>query len=86
MLSHHKQTLVKLFEQYHRIYANPQESVQECLSVQETLIQKITYIERRIRKHKEAIKVLKNQLGSRDGVRLSKDDAKKPGIIRDGRF
>ena len=77
MLSHHKQTLIKLFAQCHRIYANPKESVQECFSVQETLISKITYIEHRIRERKEAIKGLKNQLGGHAGICLSKDEARK---------
>lgn len=77
MLSHHKQTLIRLFKQCHRIYANPQESVGECLNVQETLIQKITYIERRIRGQKIAIQNLKYQLGGYDGIRLSKDEARK---------
>lgn len=77
MLSHHKKTLIKLFGLCHKICANPRETIQECLYVQETLIQKITYIERQIRKHKKAIKVLKNQLGNHDGVRFNKDEANK---------
>jgi hypothetical protein len=77
MLSHHKKTLIGLFEQCHKIYANPQESVQDCLSVQETLIRKITYVERRIRERKEAIKNLKNRLGGHDTIRLNKEDARK---------
>lgn len=76
MLPRHKQTLLKLFEQCHNIYANPQESVEECLHVQETLIQKISYIERRIREKKQAIKNLKRQLGGHDVTRLSKNQAR----------
>lgn len=47
------------------------------LSCTRTLIQKITYIEHRIRAKKEAIKNLKNQLGGNNIIRLSKDEARK---------
>ena len=58
MLSRHKQTLIRLFEQCHKIYADPQGSGDICLEVQETLIRKITYIESRIRGIKKIIKML----------------------------
>lgn len=76
MLSRHKQTLIRLFTQCQKIYANPQESGKDCLDVQETLIRKITYIESRIRDRKEAIKKLKNQMGKSE-IRLSKEEARK---------
>jgi len=76
MLSHHKQALIKLFRQCHKIYANPQESGKECLEIQETLIQRLTYIEGRIRERKAAIKILKNQMGQ-SKIRLSKVEARK---------
>lgn len=76
MISHHKQTLISLFEKCYKIYSKPQESAKECLEVQEVLIQKISYIERKIRERRREIKALKSELGGRE-VRLSKDDARK---------
>jgi len=77
MIARYKQTLLKLFTQVQRIHANPNGSHVDCLTVQETLIQKITYVERQIRKKKEAIKNLKKHLGSQDTVHLNKEEAKR---------
>lgn len=77
MIAKYKRTLLKLFILVQEIHANPDGSYQDCLATQEILIREITYIERRIRKRKEAIKNLKKQLGSQHSVRLGKEEAKQ---------
>jgi hypothetical protein len=68
-------SLIKLFEQVHRIQANPGDSLDECLNIQETLIKKITYIEYRIKKLKLYIRRLKWELGNKESERLNKENA-----------
>src|SRR5271157_2312127 len=77
MIARYKQTLLKLFAQIQRIHYDPIGSREECLSLQETLIKKIIYIEQRIRKNKVNIKNLKKQLSSQDKGHLSKQEAKQ---------
>jgi hypothetical protein len=77
MITRYRLTLINLFEQVHRVQTNPNNCLYECLDIQETLIKKITYIERNIRKRKAIIKQLKWKLGNKDDERLSKEIAQK---------
>ena len=63
IIGYYKKTLIHLFTELHRLESNPLE-LHLCLEIQEILISKITYIERRIRKLRAACKVLKRTLAT----------------------
>jgi hypothetical protein len=62
MIHYYKRSLFVLFEKVQILRKNPLENRKLCLSIQETLIKKITYIEKRIRTLKENTKVCKRKL------------------------
>lgn len=75
MIHYYKAPLIHLFSELHKIYDDPENKAPLCLEIQETIIAKITYIERQIRRRKIFIKELKKQLRNQGGVRISKDEA-----------
>jgi Holliday junction resolvase len=75
MLTYYKPSLTELITQVQHIHSEPEGHANECLQVQETLIRKITYIERQIRKTRVTIKELKRTLGSQLPVRLNKEQS-----------
>lgn len=75
MIQRYKRTLVDLFTRVRNIYNDPEGYSQECLEVQEILIKKISYTEKRIRISKNEIKVLKLSLRQKNN-QLTKDEAK----------
>ena len=62
MIHYYKRSLLDLFEKVQILRGNPLENRKLCLSIQETLINKITYIEKRIRTLKEQTKACKREL------------------------
>jgi hypothetical protein len=75
MLTLYKPSLTELITKVQGINSRPEGHANECLQVQETLIRRITYIERQIRKARATIKELKKTLGSQLPVRLSKEQS-----------
>lgn len=76
MLHRYKKTLLQLFARIQLIRERPQESHAACLSVQEELITRITYIERQMRRLKRKYREYKGELRVVDPtMRLTKDQA-----------
>lgn len=75
MLAYYRRSLITLFSQVHELRIHPWDNPQKCLAIQETLIQKIIYAEKRIRDLKKYIKEHKRQLGTKRPVPLSKEEA-----------
>ena len=76
MLHRYNKTLLQLFARIQLIRERPQESHAACLSVQEELITRITYIERRIRRLRRKCAEYKGKLRVADPtMRLTKDQA-----------
>jgi Holliday junction resolvase len=74
MFRYYKNTLLSLFAQVKLIHTAPGDYQQLCLDVQETLIRKISYVERNIKYLRACTKDYKKQLGDADSP-LSKDEA-----------
>ena len=62
MLHYYKNSLLSLFRQIQIVKSNPQKYRKLCLSIQETLIKRISYVEKRIRTLKIGIKSCKKEL------------------------
>ncbi len=75
MLIYYRQTLLRLLEKLRLLRTSPLESHQLCLDIQETLIRKITYLEKRIQVLKARIKEQKISLKTKRSVPLTKDEA-----------
>lgn len=76
MLKRHEATLLNLFARVKTIQDNPDGTHAECLALQEHLLVKIAYIERRIRVLRKRLRELKGRLGNPDpSQRLSKQGA-----------
>ena len=73
MLHYYKNSLLSLFRQIKIVKGNPQKYRKLCLSIQETLIKKITYIEKRIRTLKINIKICKKELRTKGAYPLAKE-------------
>lgn len=82
MIHYYKRSLLNLFEKVQILRENPLENRKLCLSIQETLIKKITYIEKRIRTLKENTKACKRELRSN----RSQPSAKEKSIEIKGRI
>lgn len=76
MLSRYKRSLVSLFAKVQELNDNPW-GVDLCLEIQETLINRITYVERKIRTLRGKIRSCKQRLRTAHPVRLSKDEARE---------
>ena len=76
MITYYKSLLIKLFSMVQLVYTNPFAHLSEYLAIQEILITKISYIEKRIRTTKSTMKDLKKTLGSKTS-QISKEDAQK---------
>ena len=73
MLHYYKNSLLSLFRQIKIVKGNPQKYRKLCLSIQETLIKRITYIEKRIRTLKINIKICKKELRTKGAYPLAKE-------------
>ncbi len=76
MLTYYNRTLSKLFADLQLVRAKPLESQGTCLEIQETLIQKITYMERKIQKFKAQVREYTGFLKTKHSTPLTKDEAK----------
>ena len=79
MYQYYRNSLLRLHKMLHEIQANPVSQRQNCLLCQEKLLERIVYMENRIRKCREELKGLKRQLGSKTVPLLSKSEA---GLIK----
>ena len=73
MIKYYKHTLIDLFTKIHAIQALPMKSLEQCQAVQYILIQRVTYIEKRIQQCKVEIADFKRQLT----IRQTKDKAQE---------
>ena len=69
MLHLYEKTLLNLFARVQLIHSDPDGTHAECLAVQEVLLRKITYAERKITRLKRRCQELKAKL--RNPIRLS---------------
>ena len=74
MQKHYNNSLLNLIERLKHLSQHPFEE-KACLALQENLIKKISYIERRIRLCKRQIKDGKRLLGAKQGIYLGKEAA-----------
>lgn len=74
MLPSYKLSLISLFAKVHELKDTP-ENTNLCLEIQETLIRRITYIERKIRNLKSQINDYKKRLRIISAVRLTKSES-----------
>jgi hypothetical protein len=72
VISHNKPTLISLFIKLQELHKNP-DAWELCLEIQETLIKKISYFERRIRQLKTKADLARKALRTRREILLSKD-------------
>lgn len=77
MLTAYKKTLLDLFSKVQQLPPVPHRNAKACLEIQEILIHRITYVERGIRKLKAKIKELKRELGTKQIVPLTKEEAEQ---------
>ncbi|MHB9036556.1 MAG: hypothetical protein ACYC64_07805 [Armatimonadota bacterium] len=63
VLNYYEVGLKSLFRKLKIVHAKPNEETALCLEIQETLVRKITYVEKRIRSLRSEIKLLKAELG-----------------------
>ncbi len=77
MLAFYKKTLLKLFTQVEQLPAVPHRNAKLSLEIQEDLIRRITYIERKIRETKSKIKERRRKLRTKRDVPLTKQEAKQ---------
>ncbi len=75
MLPYYKRFLVQTLAQVQELRLNPWEYPAKCLTIQETLIKRIIYVENRIRELKQTIKASKKRLGTKNQIRLTKEEA-----------
>lgn len=75
MLHYYKHSLLDLFEKVQILRENPPENRKLCLTIQETLIKRITYIEKRIRTLKENTKACKKELRTRRSRPSAKEES-----------
>ncbi|MEI2769685.1 MAG: hypothetical protein V9G98_02750 [Candidatus Competibacter sp.] len=76
MLALYKASLISLFTKVHELHANSC-NLALCLEIQETLIRRIIYIERRIHILKRRIADNKNRLRTVRQVRLTKEESRE---------
>ncbi len=77
MIHYYKRSLLDLFEKVQILRENPFENRKLCLSIQETLIKKITYIEKKIRTLKENTKAYKKELRTKRSQSSGKEKSIK---------
>src|SRR4051794_34774778 len=65
MLRYYKQSLMKLFEALDALRANPYEHTDEVLAIQEVIIERVTYVERQVRRSRRRIKEIEQLLAAR---------------------
>lgn len=76
MHQYYRRCLVGLFNQVQMLRVDPHARIETCLTIQETLVEKITYVESRIRKRKSSRKSLLKRLTVGQPVRLDKAGAR----------
>ena len=74
MIPYYKQQLIELFSLIHQFKEDPFSRCSECKDIQEILIEKISYIEGRIRTSKEGIIESKRKMSNKHS-QLSKEEA-----------
>lgn len=80
MFQYYKRSLLQLHRMLHELRANPVSHSQLCLCIQEELLERISYVENRIRQHRVVVKRLQERLHSKTDQLLNKTDAR---LIRD---
>lgn len=75
MISYYKTSLVELFAKAHQLHSQPEDGAELSFEIQRTLIQRIVYVERRIRTLKREVKEYKGLLANRPPFHLSKLEA-----------
>lgn len=73
MLKYYKKTLINLFSKVQVLNANPIENSKLCLQIQETLVKRITYVERQIRILRSEADGLRNTLRNPNRPRQDKE-------------
>lgn len=74
MINRYKKSIFSLLDSLHEARKNPFDNIDKWLLIQENLIQKIIYVENRIRANKKKIKDLNFERKNRK-IRLSKDES-----------
>jgi hypothetical protein len=75
VLSNYKKSLVTLFAKLNAIHSRPKKKFSECLVLQESLIDRIIYVEKRIRSLKFSSKECRRELSRTEPVRLCKNES-----------
>ena len=79
IISYYMPSLIDLFTRVQALQDNPHEAFEECYAIQQVLIRKIMYVERKIRQPKSRISELKKQLA----IRQTKEKAQEIKITID---
>ena len=77
LITYYKRSLIDLFARVQEVRIRPLERRSECLAIQEDLLRRVIYVERRIKGLRSQIKESKARLSGKDLVRLSKTEARE---------
>jgi len=77
MIQHYRKTLIDLFRTLHSIKRQPSKKHSKCLAIQEQLIQKMRYIENRIRFKRKYLKELKAFFASKPSHPIENHEIKR---------
>jgi uncharacterized protein YcgL (UPF0745 family) len=75
MLRYYKRSLINLLGQVRELRDKPWGKRELCLEIQESLIKKVFYVEKRIREFNKLIKQNKNRIGTKQTPLLTKEEA-----------
>lgn len=77
LINYYKRSLVDLFARVQEVRDRPLEQRRNCLGIQEDLLRRVVYVEKRIKHLRAEIKELKGTLSGKGPVRLSKAEARQ---------
>lgn len=77
LLSYYRRSLIDLFTRVQKVRSNPREHRLDCLAIQEDLLSRIVYVEKRIKSLKSRIRDSKGLLARKRSVILSRAEAHK---------
>lgn len=77
MMSYYKRSFIDRFARVQEVRARPLERRRDCLEIQEGLLQRVVFVEKRIKYIRSEIRELKGTLSGKGPVRLSKSEAQQ---------
>jgi hypothetical protein len=76
-MSYYKRSLIDLFARVQEVRSRPLERRRDCLAIQEDLLRRVVYLEKRIKDLKARIKESKRMLSGKGPVRLNRAEAQE---------